>query len=109
MSPQPPRPGDSLIFAMVVTAALACTIVTSCGCSSPTAPTAVTAEPAKPVPTSQVLTWPDGLTLDHDPTAPGISVCRTKLRGYADGDLVSWMIDYYTVAAPERCPAEPIE
>jgi len=84
----------------------------------PTAPTAVDNATA-PVsgPTSQVRpeALPEGLTLEHDPYAPGVSVCRTQPRGYdvtyddVKGPVTVWEIDYYTVVAPVKCPAEPIQ
>lgn len=53
----------------------------------------------------------EGLTLDHDPWAPGVQMCRTKQREYCspDGLLCNWEVDYYTVMAPKQCPAEPID
>ena len=54
----------------------------------------------------------EGLTLDHDIWAPGVSLCETRPREYCKADLSEcgmWTVDYYTVMAPEECPAEPIE
>lgn len=53
----------------------------------------------------------ESLWLEHDIWAPGVELCVTKPRTYchADGTQCSDTIDYYTVMAPDRCPAEPIE
>ena len=53
----------------------------------------------------------EGLTLDHDIWAPGVSLCITKPRTYCspDGSACHEDRDFYTVVAPEECPAEPIE
>ncbi len=93
----------------------------ACANPSPTAPTVGSAGvPHRGAPGSQLTSRVNpedldtdellGLTLDHDPFAPGIEMCRTKLRGYQGANgYTSWEIDYYTVAAPETCPAEPID
>lgn len=88
------------------------------GCDStkiPTAPTGGSA--AVPPKTSRVdpNTLEDslleGLTLDHDIWAPGVSLCITKPRTYCspNGEECHEDRDFYTVMAPEECPVEPIE
>ena len=90
----------------------------ACSNPLPTAPTASNG-PALGTPGSQLTSRVDpnsldtdelaGLTLEHNPFAPGVQLCRTKLRAYDDHGVTSWEIDYYTVVAPETCPAEPID
>ena len=52
----------------------------------------------------------EGMTLDHNPFAPGVSMCRTMQREYceASGAQCWWETDYYTVEEPDKCPIEPI-
>lgn len=95
-----------------------CALTGACANPNPVAPTAVNG-PALGTPASMLTSRVDpnsldtdelaGLTLEHDPFAPGVQLCRTKLRAYDYHGVTNWEIDFYTVAAPERCPAEPIE
>jgi phage baseplate assembly protein gpV len=109
------RPGDRTLFCFITALALlAGSCVFSAGCDSaanPVAPTQYpTSTPPEPQKTSRVTTWPDGLWLEHNPAAPGVHVCRTQPRMYSDaaGQIV-WTVEYYTVVAPDTCPAQPIE
>lgn len=95
--------------------ALALTLgLVAVGCASPVAPTPAVEGVALPAPAVTSRVDPDdlpaGLTLDDDPRAEGVSVCRTLAREYcsADGSACSSEIDFYTVVAPETCPVDPI-
>jgi hypothetical protein len=93
-------------------------LVAGCG-QTPTAPTPM-AKPSTIVPaavmTSRVnpkdfdIDELNGLSLDHNPFAPGVSMCRTMQREYCDaaGTECWWETDYYTVEDPDKCPIEPI-
>lgn len=95
---------------------LVCAISSACSTPNPVAPTS-TAVPSAPAqrtsrvdPNTLEDSVLESLTLDHNPWAPGVSLCRTKLRGYVGANgYTSWEIDYYTVMAPETCPVEPID
>lgn len=90
------------------------------GCTSPL-PTAPTPQPvadtaiAAPTPDAVADVDPvvidyTGYTFEHDPNAPGISVCRTQPRMYCSpSGACEDEVDLYTVAAPDTCPAQPIE
>jgi hypothetical protein len=89
------------------------------GCNHPTTPTPAP-KPSLSVPDSQMTSRVNpkdfdidelnGLTLDHNPFDPGVSMCRTMQREYckADGSSCWWETDYYTVMDPDKCPIEPI-
>jgi len=93
-------------------------LATGCTEQHPTAPTLN--KPSQSVPaaimTSRVnpsdfdIDELNGLSLDHNPFAPGISMCRTMQREYCDaaGTECWWEIDYYTVEDPDKCPIDPI-
>jgi hypothetical protein len=95
-------------------AVLATVVLVGGGCQTAPAPTSPTPYTERAFRTSRVnpadydLT---GYTLEHDPHAEGVSLCRTKLREYcsADGSTCNWEIDLYTVVRPEVCPIDPIE
>lgn len=88
-------------------------VLVASGCSQQL-PTAPTQEAPATIRTSRVNPSDydlNGYTLEHDPNADGVSLCRTKLREYctADGSRCDWVVDLYTVMRPEVCPLEPIE
>lgn len=107
--------GNAVLFALMTTLALTAVILlTGCSTANPVAPTPVVGAqaPAPAAQTSRVLTWPDGLWLEHNPAAPGVQVCVTQPRVYChatEDRCFDPILDYYTVLAPETCPAEPIE
>jgi hypothetical protein len=93
-------------------------LIVGCSTPHPTAPT-----PPKPssfIPAAQMTSRVNpadfdidelnGLSLDHNPFAPGVSMCRTMQREYceASGQQCWWETDYYTVEDPDKCPVEPI-
>jgi len=90
------------------------------GCNHPTTPTKPEAKKSLSEATAQMTSRVNpkdfdidelnGLTLDHNPFDPGVSMCRTMQREYckADGSSCWWETDYYTVMDPDKCPIEPI-
>jgi hypothetical protein len=93
--------------------------IVGCNQPTPTAPTSMN-KPSSIVPaaimTSRVnphdfdIDELNGLSLDHNPFTPGVSMCRTMQREYCDaaGSECWWETDYYTVEDPDKCPIEPI-
>jgi len=86
------------------------------GCVTPTAPSPI--EGVTPIVQQTSRVDPatvdlSRVTLEHDPMAPGVSLCRTQPRMYCAGDDIDatceWEVDLYTVILPETCPTEPIE
>jgi len=99
---------------------IALTLMAGCNGTHPTAPTTAALPTSTTVPNSFLTSRVnpadfdvdelEGMTLDHNPFAPGVSMCRTMQREYceASGAQCWWETDYYTVEEPDKCPIEPI-
>ena len=93
-------------------------LIAGCSTPHPTAPTSP--KPSSFIPAAQMTSRVnpadfdvdelDGMSLDHNPFAPGVSMCRTMQREYceASGAQCWWETDYYTVERPDVCPIDPI-